>query len=65
MLQDADGDYVSEVISSNTETLGVHFKFTKRMADAKVFGNDELWSQSTIAVEFVMGFAGGRSIRVK
>jgi len=63
-LVDREGDYVKEVISSDTETLKMHFVFTKNPEEAKRFSYEQLWSPlatTSVGGEFTRGFAGGKA----
>ncbi len=67
ILQDRDGDYVEKVESGTTETVKMHFMFTKDIAKAKRFSYDDLWSplaRTSIGGEFTHGFGGGRAIKI-
>jgi hypothetical protein len=67
ILQDRDGDYVENVESGDTETVKMHFTFTKDIAKAKRFTYDDLWSPlatTSIGGEFTHGFGGGKAIKV-
>lgn len=68
ILQDRDGDYVEKVESGTTETVKMHFTFTKDIAKAKRFSYNDLWSPlatTSIGGEFTHGFSGGRAIKMK
>src|SRR5262249_47462958 len=61
ILQDRDGDYVEKVESGDTETVKMHFTFTKDIAKAKRFGYADLWSPlatTSTGGEFTHGFSG-------
>jgi hypothetical protein len=67
ILQDRDGDYVEKVESGTSETVKMHFTFTKDIAKAKHFSYSDLWSPlatTSIGGEFTRGFGGGRAINV-
>ena len=67
ILQDRDGDYVEKVESGTTETIKMHFTFTKDIAKARRFSYDDLWSPlatTSIGGEFTHGFGGGRAIKM-
>jgi len=67
ILQDRDGDYVEKVESGDSETVKMHFTFTKDIAKAKRFSYNDLWSPlatTSIGGEFTHGFGGGRAIKI-
>ena len=67
ILQDRDGDYVEKVDSGDTETVKMHFTFTKDIAKAKRFSYSDLWSPlatTSIGGDFTPGFSGGRAIKI-
>jgi hypothetical protein len=68
ILRDRDGDYVYAVESGETETIKVHFVFTKDRSKAQRFSYDELWSlyaTTSVGGEFTHGFGGGTAERVR
>jgi hypothetical protein len=65
VLRDRDGDYVQSVEASETTTVKTHFTFTRDRAKAQCFTYDELWNQSSLAVEFDHGFSGSKAERVQ
>jgi hypothetical protein len=68
ILQDRDGDYVASTESSDTETVKIHFTFTKDKAKVKRFTANDLWSPlatTAIGIEFTTGFAGGKALRLE
>jgi hypothetical protein len=67
ILRDRDGDYVRRVISGDTETVKLHFEFTKDRALAEQFSYDDLWSpyaNTSIGGEFTHGYGGGTAERI-
>jgi hypothetical protein len=61
ILQEPDGDYVSSVESGDTETIKLHFNFTKDKKKARRFTYDDLWSKLAVApvgVLFAQGYRG-------
>jgi hypothetical protein len=61
ILQEPDGDYVSSVESGHTETIKLHFNFTKDKSKARRFTYDDLWSKTAVApvgVLFAQGYRG-------
>jgi hypothetical protein len=67
ILQDRDGDYVENVESGTSETVKMHFTFTKDITKAKRFSYNDLWSPlatTSIGGEFTHGFGGGRAIKI-
>jgi hypothetical protein len=66
VLRDRDGDFVQRVESRRTETIKVHFLFTKDRSKARQFTTPELEApigSSSLLQEFLHGFAGGRMLR--
>ena len=67
ILQDRDGDYVEKVESGTSETVKMHFTFTKDIAKAKHFSYSDLWSPlatTSIGNEFTHGFGGRRAVKI-
>jgi hypothetical protein len=64
ILQVPDGDYVSGYEAGKTDTIKVHFKFTKDRKKAAEFRESELIGKSTLGVQFVSGYSGGRMINI-
>ena len=61
ILQDYDGDYVSDIVNGGSETIRYTFLFTKDRTKAKVFSSDELWNRHDnlgLAVAFACGYTG-------
>jgi hypothetical protein len=59
VLRTLDDDFVASVEDGETETVKLHFTFTKDRSKARVFTYAELWDPGNIAVEFACGFGGG------
>jgi hypothetical protein len=68
VIQDRDGDFISDVVETEWTTVPLTFKWTKDFEAAKRFSSDQLHARGatiTLAQRIIQGHGGTRQIRVR